>query len=52
MSHHKRRRHRRGKITDSTPAMPGTEPTADSTVSEASVSESGDGEDHSGKGDG
>ena len=53
MSHHKRRRRRRrGKITDSTPAMPGTDPAADSTVSEASVSESGDGEDDSGKGDG
>jgi hypothetical protein len=48
MSKRRKRRKRHGKISDSTPAMPGTDPTADSTVSEASVSESGDGEDHSG----
>ena len=49
MAHRRRRRKRRGKISDSTPAVPGTEP-ADSTAAEASVSESNEGEDHSGEG--
>lgn len=51
MAKRRRRRKRRGKISDSTPAVPGTDTTGvddDTAASEPSVSESTDGEGDSG----
>jgi hypothetical protein len=40
MAHRRRRRRRRGKISDATPAQPGTSTTDSNSVSEPSVSNS------------
>ena len=48
MAKRRRRRRSRGKISDSTPALPGTSTEESTAPSEPSVSESNEGEDQSG----
>jgi hypothetical protein len=45
MAHRRRRRRRRGKISDATPAQPGTSTDESSAASQTEVSQSNEGDD-------